>query len=443
MRKLFFKQSCPESNQVAHPTDLAFHYLESPTTPQNIGCFALLDRNPDLPLLHERFEKVVDFFPRLRRQLIPKPLRRGARSGWMPSSNFSLREHIEIHRLPPIATEEDVRHLVESVFPTPLPENKPRWKFVIITNRSITDTSMSAGGIAAIVLIFHHSVTDGLGGMEVLNALTSNRHPDESSHRNGRRGASPMRLRWNLRLLFSAIRIVRTMLRQNPPRCLSCDNSRARRIAYGVVPLPALRQLRRSLGGSLNDAFLFGVTAAVRPLLEQTPCAEKLSEPVAIMPVSLRSLDARNELGNYLTGVGIPLPIGQTDGSLCMSKIRHRTAMLKEQNVVESYILLSELGARLPRKLQPYFFKTLARTTSFICTNVPESAQPRSLAGAKILQKYGLPALMKGHALGFALITYAQQACFAVVTDPALNIDPASLIERIQTEFADWSSPST
>ena len=192
------------------------------------------------------------------------------------------------------------------------------------------------------------------------------------------------------------------------------SNSRERCIHLIELDLATLRSFRSLSHASLNDIYL---TLVQRTVFLLTEGSKRPSAHRAIVPVSLRSISQRHLCGNYLTGVGLELPQLSESPLESLKRVQSRSGQLREKSVIEGYARLGEFSATLPALIQKPFVEYLARRTSFICTNVPESARPRYLAGAKILANFGIPALMKGHGLGFCFVSYNGKGCVTVVSD--------------------------
>ena len=140
----------------ASSADLAFLAMDTGKIPQHIAVI-FLDRPGDLSLsqLRQIISDRIRALPRLRQRLITVPLGYG-RPVWVDDPDFDIDRHV---REVPCRAPGDERALLDtalSVIMEPLPRTAPLWSMFLITGL--------AGGAAAVVVVLHHVLADGLGG---------------------------------------------------------------------------------------------------------------------------------------------------------------------------------------------------------------------------------------------------------------------------------------
>jgi WS/DGAT/MGAT family acyltransferase len=142
--------------------------------PMNIGAVLVLDdaEGLDLPTLAAVLGPRVTRVPRLRQRLVQAPPLCG-RPVWQDDPAFTLAAHLEhadVSDADPshAGTEESggrdaLLGLAADAFCRHLPRDRPLWSLLLVTGLS--------GRQAALVIVLHHVVADGIGGLAVLAAL--------------------------------------------------------------------------------------------------------------------------------------------------------------------------------------------------------------------------------------------------------------------------------
>jgi len=185
----------------------------------------------------------------------------------------------------------------------------------------VTDVEV---GCAAVILVLHHVVGDGVAGLAILSALvddegrpsttTENRRPGRVIPSRGQllRDATLNRLTMLSRLpalarrLTDALRVVHPLGMPHAARSsLNQVTGRRRRFAVVEVDLSSLTQAAHARGVTVNDLVLFAVASALHDLLLTR--GEALDEVVISMPMSDRRQSTSGELGNHSGVVAIPV----------------------------------------------------------------------------------------------------------------------------------------
>ena len=115
----------------------------------------LLDRAPSWSRVQTTMREAVAAIPRLHQRLDPGPV--GARPRWVDDDAFSLEHHV---RRVSVTGGTDVRAVLEIAEPDVMAafdRARPLWRMTLVEGLE--------GGHAAFVLRFHHTITDGMGGI--------------------------------------------------------------------------------------------------------------------------------------------------------------------------------------------------------------------------------------------------------------------------------------
>ena len=189
-----------------------------------------------------------------------------------------------------------------SVIMEPLPRKAPLWSVVLITEL--------ADGRAAVVVVLHHVLADGLGGLNVLAALVDPGLEPAGVPFPRPRPALPILARdallkrlLGMRQAASSWRSLRRMMLAGggfrPDPAVPCSlvqptSSRLGMTAIRLERAPLAAEAHRK-GATANDAVLLAVGAALHQMLLNRG---KSVEPIAItVPVSGRKLRARTRGG--------------------------------------------------------------------------------------------------------------------------------------------------
>ena len=124
----------------------------------------ILDGEPDWKRFLAGHERTTSRIPRLRERVV-EPLVQLVQPAWAQDPHFDLTHHVHRMHLPAPGTHEQLLELCESVFRRPLDRARPPWESILVTGLE--------RGRAGYLLKFHHSLTDGLGLMQLLELAHS------------------------------------------------------------------------------------------------------------------------------------------------------------------------------------------------------------------------------------------------------------------------------
>lgn len=444
--------------------DLNFINLDTTVTRQVIGCLGLLKSKPDPGLFVPLLVEAVKRFSRLSTTpAVVRELR--SRLEWVQSRQFSLADHVIVDRTP-VGDRNDLLQKAATYYQAELdsygPPNRdphasnnqkqhpnggrsadvPKWRFVIFENESSP----------AFLYLTHHSITDGLGGLELISAVTtgspanpiayvfqtpSTQHaqtdvPSSSPNlgstaargRGGTVATSDIRATWRLLKELTAPR-------QLTP--INGNNSDRRAIGEICLPIDQLKPTKDRYKLTWNDLFLSIFTRGMARYFKASGVPDISNmELKIIVPVNTRPRSCKNELGNHITGVGLTLPLEAESVEAHLQAISEKSMAVKRSRAVGAYAGIARAISYLPLRIQPPICRYLALRTTCICTNVPYVAQPRFFGGAQITELHGLPALMPGHGVGVSFLTYNRMLQLTVVSDPAIVQNPAAIIDCIK-----------
>ena len=160
----------------ASPTDRAFLAMEARGyIPEQFGVILRVDQASGLDLARARqlIAERVPAVPRLRQRLIRPPFGCGGPI-WVDDPRFDIRRHVRAVACSEPADEPALLQAALAVIAAPLPRIAPLWSATLITGL--------ADGAIAVVLVLHHALADGVGGLAVLaNLIDASAHPPAGS----------------------------------------------------------------------------------------------------------------------------------------------------------------------------------------------------------------------------------------------------------------------
>ena len=441
-------------------SDATLWEIESdPRLRSTILAIALLNRAPDWTRLQDRVAQAVKQIPRLRQKVAVAPLNLGP-PRWVTDADFDLDYHLRRIVCPDPGDLRAVFDVAAPMYMEAFDKQRPMWECTLVEGL--------ADGGAAFIQKVHHSFTDGVGGMKladfVLDTTRSPRHsplgtsvsmPDtslmaeavdsarravETTTRLARRmpGAAvnaslhPAAFARNsIRTAGSIGKLVMPVSAPLSP--VMTGRGTARRLDAFDLPLRSLREAAHTVSGSVNDAFLTGVTGGMRRYHEvhQAP-TDRLR---VTMPINVRGSD--DELGNNrFVPARFEIPIVEIDPA---ERMRHLGALARgwrrEPSLPFVGIIAGALN-RLPGPLTTVAMASMLKAIDFVATNVPGPKGARYLAGSKVVAEYAF-APPSGAAFAMSLLSFDETACFGLTIDTVAVPDPLVLTDCMRQGFAE------
>jgi WS/DGAT/MGAT family acyltransferase len=218
-----------------------------------------------------------------------------------------------------------------------------------------------------------------------------------------------------------------------------------RRLETFVVPLELARDVKAAVGCTINDVVLAAVGGGVARLLAMHGDLTDDLVVKVFCPVSVRDDSQRSQLGNRISTMIVPLPVGAPDPRVRLDAVRGSTADLKERE--------QALGAATIIGLGEYAAPTLlglaARAAhgqpfaNLIVTNIPGPQVPLYLLGAQMLEVYPIVPLSRNLTLNVAALSYCGSLHFGLIGDGASARDLEVLAGGIEDAFVELHALAT
>lgn len=148
--------------QRASSNDLMALAEDAGESPMQVAAILVLDRTVDLEAARSALTDRITAVPRLRQRLRRAPFGCG-RPVWIDSAGFAISRHIAELQCPAPGDEGALLEVATAAAAAPLPPGRPLW--------SITLVHGFIGQRSALILVMHHVLGDGVGGVATLAML--------------------------------------------------------------------------------------------------------------------------------------------------------------------------------------------------------------------------------------------------------------------------------
>jgi WS/DGAT/MGAT family acyltransferase len=476
----------------------SFLWFEQPGRPLHVGAVAVFDGAPLLDArgrlrladLRRLVDERLDRVPRLRQRIAPGPSPLG-RPRWVDDPDFDVAHHVHEIRLPAPGDEATFHRAVEAANAELFDLEHPPWELHFVTGR--------ADGRVGLVERAHHALVDGVGGVDLAAVFLDlqpggrpgggrdRRAPRDARRRDagspppgaaagpgaagdgdrtgtsvgawtivdhlgpwlrgpvGAAGAALAALRHPREAAHGVAEVARGVAALvadgvvTPSASLNVPTGERRRLAWIRVRLDKVKAAGHAAGGTVNDVVLAAVTAGLRSLLveRRVPLDHDMTLK-ALVPVSERSDEARPSLGNQVSAVLAPLPVGDGDPGRRLASIVAATRRLKasgEATAVGAFLQAADL---LPAPVARVVVEGVRHQpfVNLVVTNVPGPPCPLYLMGAEMLDACPVLPLAANLTVGVAILSYNGTLNIGVTADAAACPDLDVLAQGIADGFA-------
>ena len=338
---------------------------------------------------------------------------------------------------------------------------RPLWEFTLVGGLE--------DGAAALIMKMHHSLTDGVGGVQLALALfdTEADHavgdplpaapPGEQVA--GRRLAGQVLADRAARLRDGILQAAQrapgaTVHAVRHPLSTGGDVvETARSIGRTVRPLPAvlspvmtqrgpgrvlhtitvgldeLKQAAAAAGGTLNDSFMAGVTGGLRRYHERHDSV--VDELTVTLPISIRKADDAPG-GNRITLQRLRVPLRMADPVNRMRAIGERCRAARAERSLPFTDAIAGALNFVPNAVVGNMLKHV----DFLASDVTGFPQPIYLCGARVTGYYAFGPTI-GAAMNATLFSYAGTCCIGINVDTTAVPDHELLVECLSEGFAE------
>ena len=381
--------------------------------------------------------------PRFRQKLRFVPFGQG-RPVWIDDPQFNLDYHVRHTALPSPGSEDQLRTLAGRVFSQRLDRTKPVWEMWLVDGLD--------GGRFAIVGKTHHCLVDGVSGVDITTVLFDlDREPAATSTpqswlpqpepsgaqllgeavieratnpaemvRSARDaiGAPSRAAEAVLRELGAAGSFLRTGLGA-PRSSINCSIGPYRRFGWVRTDLDDLKRVKNLAGGTVNDAVIAAVAGGLGRFLRGRGHSTAGVELRAMVPISVRTADEHGALGNRVSAMMAPLPVGRRDPIDRLEVVSQTMRHLKSSSQAVGARLLTDVTNFTPPTIaaQAARLQSYQRFFNTVVTNVPGPQFPLYLLGRQLLDIFPMVPLAANQAVCFGIMSYNGGVNFGLVAD--------------------------
>lgn len=422
---------------------------------------------PDVTALREHVAERIEILPRFTQQLSASQAGPLTWLTWEPAAAFDLDSHLHHATLPAPGGEAELYEWLGDFWSHRLDRYRPLWEMTLIDGLE--------GGRWALATKTHHCLVDGVGSVDIGNALLdtspagrpARSKPPRGGKDNGeaqeQRGSGRFWLSPGLvmrgaragigaalhpRESFDRVRaaaelIVRDEVIGAPSSSLNGPMSGTRLFATVRLDLDDVKETRTRLGGTVNDVVLAICAGGLRHLLLSR--GDELPERSlrAQVPVNIRREDKEHSLGNELTSLFVELPVDEADPLTRYRRVVERAEQLKagsQRAGGKTIVDIADMGPPLAGALLARSMFGGTRMFNLTITNVPAFRERLYALGAPLVDVLPLVPLFAGHTIGIAVVSYSGQMVFGLNADRVGASDVGVLAEGIERSFAELSA---
>jgi diacylglycerol O-acyltransferase len=442
--------------------DAAFLAQEGQNSHMHIGAVALFEGPP--PAYRDFCNHIrsrLHLVPRYRQKLAIPPLETG-RPLWVDDPAFNLDFHVRHTALPAPGSEEQLRALAARIHSQRLDRERPLWELWLV--QGLEDDRF------ALISKTHHAVVDGVSGMDLATVMFDlTPVPQPVAHEGepwvpqsepsgaqmaargllglartplelaGRAAAAITRPQATLEAAREAAEGIAEVawagMNPAPPSPLNVPIGPHRRIAFVRSELEDFKLVKNTFGGTVNDVMLTVVAGALRRWLQSRGVRVEGLELRGLVPVSTRTKEQQNQLGNRLTVMRGPLPVYIEDPVARLRVVRRAMDGLKESKQAVGAEMLTSLEQFAPPTIlaQASRLNFSTRLFNLLVTNVPGPQLPLYVLGRELQDLYPVAFLPRDHALAVAIMSYNGGIDFGLLAD----YDAVPDLDELAGYFAD------
>ncbi|TNF33686.1 MAG: wax ester/triacylglycerol synthase family O-acyltransferase [Gammaproteobacteria bacterium] len=448
--------------------DAMFIHAELHGLPMHISSFSIYDPSTapdgkvDFKQVLEIFEKKIQHqVPILRNRLVEVPMNLD-QPYWAEDPRFDMVYHVRHIALPKPADWNKLFTLVANLHAQPLNRARPLWEAYVIDGLDKLDGIPK--GCFGLFLKVHHAIMDGRTGL----ALYSNLHtitpdlpvfeqkanlPAKTTAVEESTGLSSLMFKAAAHNTRKTMNLGKTLLgvaktfgklqlgmrsgelhSLEKPKCrFNGPISPGRVVDRQRLPIQDVKLIRSvSEGATVNDVALTIIGGAMRRYLAEK---DELPEQslVSGVPIDVRTQDDADKPGNRVSFMNVPL-CSNIEDPLERLRVLHKEALASKQfastlgrtfvnDVLDDvYAGLASWGIR--SVVESGALSYFAPVHNTIITNVPGAPMPIYLAGAKLIDSFGLGPLMPNTGLfhtvtsTYECLSISFTACRDMMPDP-------------------------
>ncbi|MCV7058606.1 WS/DGAT/MGAT family O-acyltransferase [Mycolicibacterium gilvum] len=380
-------------------------------------------------------EKIVTI-PRLRQVVRRQPLDLSAPE-WVEDPTLDLAHHIRRAALPHPGDDDALFRFTAEAMEPRLDRERPLWQAWII--EGLADDRW------AILMKVHHCIADGIAAMHMLAGLSDDGEGEtyagaiRAAHEAGAsRPALPSptlnpvrwaRAGWNATTAVAAtaamtvegaIGILSGLVR-NAESSLNGPVTTMRRYSAVQVPLATVASVCQAFDVTLNDVALAAITDSFRSALKRRGEEPRRDSLRTLVPVSVRSDDARDRLDNRVSVMLPHLPVDEPDPVEQLRTVHRRLNRAKSSGQRQAGTAAVAVVKLIPFALATRAIRVVTSLPQHgvvtLATNVPGPQHRLQVMGREVVRMFPVPPMALRLRTAVAILSYGDDLIFGITTD--------------------------
>ncbi|MGH2961705.1 MAG: WS/DGAT/MGAT family O-acyltransferase [Solirubrobacterales bacterium] len=448
--------------------DASFLHLERGGAHMHVASTSIFEGpTPEYDEFRDHIASRLHLVPRFRQKLrfIPFGL---SRPVWEDDPHLNLEYHVRQTALPEPGSEEQLRILAARVFSQALDRSKPLWELWLVDG--LEDDRFAVVGKS------HHALVDGVSGVDITAVLYDTEQepaappappsawlprPEPTTAEvvaeavldrltNPREIASgvtgvlraPREIAGRIQEGVSAIGEFAGSGLGAPPSPFNVEIGGHRRFAWVRGDLSQLKAIKNRLGGTVNDVVLATVAGALGRYLRGRGHSTSDLELRAMVPISVRAADEHGALGNKVSAMMAPLPVGVEDPAARLRMLTETMGDLKSSRQAVGATLLTELTGFAPPTIASQAARLQPRQRFFnlVVTNVPGPQFPLYVLGRELQVTFPMVPLAKRQAVCVGIMSYNGEINFGLIGDFDAIPDLDSLADDLRASLTELAA---
>ena len=411
-----------------------------------------------------RVRERLHLLPRYRQKL-RDPLGPLTNPVWIDDDGFDLEWHIRHARLPGSGSPAELAGYVAREMATRLHRDRPLWELHVIDGLE--------GGRVALLPKMHHALVDGIAAIGIgIILLDPSPEPmpidgpevewaprpfDRRRHLAASATGTALSMVRGLRDrareaaynplgaaddLRKGTELAAELARQRPQAPMTPLNqpiSPNRRYTMRATELATVKAAGRAAGGTVNDVILAVVAGALKRYLEAAGTDLRGRDPVALVPVSIRSGDDPAAAGNRLSTVFVDLPVHEEAVAERIRRVGAQMRALRESAAVRAGAVIAGAAGQAPPLIASLMVRATGavRAMNLVVSNVPGPQQTFYMNGQPLLEVYpAVPLNPANQGLNVGVMSYDGRVFFGLCADARLDPPLEVVAEALDAELA-------
>jgi diacylglycerol O-acyltransferase len=444
--------------------DTSFLNLETGPVHMHVASTTLFEGPaPSYEEFREHIDSRLHLVPRFRQKLRFVPFGQG-RPVWIDDPHFNLDYHVRHTALPSPGSEEQLRILAGRIFSQRLDRTKPVWEMWLVDGLE--------GGRFAIIAKTHHCLVDGVSGVDITTVLFDlDREPAQAAAPSPwlpqpepssgqllgeallERATNPAEMVRSARDAIGApSRAAEAIIRElgaagsflrtgfaAPRSPINGAIGPYRRFGWVRTDLDELKRVKNLAGGTVNDVVVAAVAGGLGRFLRGRGQSTDGLELRAMVPMSVRTTEEHGALGNRVSAMMAPLPVGRRDPIDRLGAVSATMRHLKESGQAVGASRLTDVTNFTPPTIaaQAARLQSYQRFFNTVVTNVPGPQFPLYLLGRELLDIFPMVPLAANQAVCFGIMSYNGGINFGLVGDYDSMPDLDGLLDDLEASLAE------